>query len=62
MIADPSGNYLYVLDHDSPDNCNRGSCDRWRCRPDGVTTCGDITAFRSTQTTGRLSLIVECIR
>jgi 6-phosphogluconolactonase (cycloisomerase 2 family) len=59
MIADSSGNYLYVLDHDSPDNYNQSSADGCALALAGVQTCGDITAFQINQTTGRLSLITN---
>lgn len=49
MVADSSGNYLMVLDHDAPDP---SSCQKM------FTTagCGDITVFKIDATTGRLSL------
>ncbi|MGD0801252.1 MAG: beta-propeller fold lactonase family protein [Terracidiphilus sp.] len=66
MIADPSGSFLFVLDHDSPDpsstpsnpvaatyNANCGAA------LSGATSCGDITAFSINESTGRLSLIVD---
>jgi 6-phosphogluconolactonase (cycloisomerase 2 family) len=61
MIADGSGSFLYVLDHDSPDNylpagtsaISNGCAQALS----GVSTCGDITAFSINQTTGRLSLL-----
>jgi 6-phosphogluconolactonase (cycloisomerase 2 family) len=54
ILADGSGQYLYVLDHDSPDNT--------QCHlalGAGVKACGDITAFAINSTTGRLQLIVN---
>ncbi len=54
MIADSSGNYLLVLDHDSPNNAT--------CKlalGSSATTCGDITVFQINQTTGRLTLVVN---
>lgn len=50
MIADSSGNFLMVLDHDAPDTL---PCQRL------FTTagCGDITIFKIDSTTGRLSAI-----
>jgi 6-phosphogluconolactonase (cycloisomerase 2 family) len=54
MVGDASGNYLYVLDHDSPSNA---AC-QLALGP-AATTCGDITAFTINQTTGRLSLIAN---
>ena len=61
MIADSSGNYLYVLDHDSPGQRHpvapADACAL--ALGTAVTTCGDITAFKINQTTGRLTLIVN---
>jgi hypothetical protein len=54
IIGDSSGNYIYVLDHDAPDNT--------QCHlalGAGVNSCGDITAFKADATTGRLSLVVN---
>jgi hypothetical protein len=66
IIADPSGNFLYVLDHDSigadgknpatPSNPNSNCA---LALGASVTTCGDITAFSISSTTGRLQLIVN---
>jgi hypothetical protein len=54
MIGDATGNYLYVLDHDSPSN---SACTL--ALGGTVTACGDITAFQINQTTGRLTLVVN---
>jgi 6-phosphogluconolactonase (cycloisomerase 2 family) len=54
MISDGSGNYIYVLDHDSPSSA---SCSL--VLGTGVNSCGDITAFSVNQTTGRLTLVVN---
>jgi len=54
LIGDASGNFLYVLDHDSP---SIASCQL--ALGSTATTCGDITAFEVNQTTGRLSLVVN---
>ncbi len=54
LIADPAGNYLYVLDHDSPSGA---SCAL--SLGNGVTSCGDITAFKIDSATGRLTLVVN---
>ncbi len=54
IIADSSGNYIYVLDHDSPSGA---SC-ALTLGP-GVNACGDITAFQVNGATGRLTLIVN---
>jgi hypothetical protein len=59
IISDSSGSYIYVLEHDSPDNYNQSSNDGCALALGGVQTCGDITAFQVNQTTGRLSLIVN---
>jgi 6-phosphogluconolactonase (cycloisomerase 2 family) len=54
LIGDASGNFLYVLDHDSPSSA---SCQL--ALGTSTTTCGDVTAFQVNQTTGRLSLVVN---
>jgi 6-phosphogluconolactonase (cycloisomerase 2 family) len=54
IIGDASGNFLYVLDHDSPSSA---ACAL--ALGSSATACGDITAFQVNQTTGRLSLIVN---
>jgi 6-phosphogluconolactonase (cycloisomerase 2 family) len=54
IIADPAGNYLYVLDHDAPSST---SCAL--SLGTGVTSCGDITAFKIDSATGRLTLVVN---
>ncbi len=64
LIADSSGNYLYVLDHDAPDsNSLTGSTAATNSCTQALgtasTSCGDITAFLVNQTTGRLSLVVN---
>ena len=60
IISDIAGNYIYVLDHDSPDNYNQSSKDGCALALGGVVqTCGDITAFQVNQTTGRLSLVMN---
>jgi hypothetical protein len=65
IIADPSGSYLFVLEHDAQDSAaytgltptvaNPNSC--MKALGNTVTSCGDITAFTVNGTTGRLSLI-----
>ena len=59
MTADTSGNYLFVLDHDSPDNYSGATGIANGCTQalSGATTCGDITVFAIDSTTGRLSLV-----
>jgi len=60
MFADASGNFLYVLDHDAPDDVAPSSTDNCALAlGKSVTTCGDITAFKIDQNTGRLSLVVN---
>jgi 6-phosphogluconolactonase len=54
LIGDPSGNFIYVLDHDSP---SAAACTL--ALGGSATACGDITAFQVNQTTGRLSLVVN---
>ncbi len=63
IISDPSGSYIYVLEHDSminglpssPTNQNPNCA----AALTGATTCGDITAFSVNATTGRLQLILN---
>jgi len=60
MMVDSSGNYIFVLDHDAPDNVSPSSKDNCALAlGTGVTTCGDVTVFKIDQTTGRLSLVVN---
>lgn len=54
ILADASGNFLYVLDQEAPDSA---SCAL--ALGQGVTSCGDITAFKVDPTTGRLSLLLN---
>jgi hypothetical protein len=54
LVADSSGNFLYILDHDAPSS---SACSL--ALGAGVNSCGDITAFQVNQTTGRLQLIVN---
>ena len=54
MVADAPGNFLYVLDHDSP---SAAACSL--ALGAGVTTCADVTAFQINSTTGRLQLVVN---
>ena len=53
MIADSGGNYIYVLDHDSPSNGSNPDCGV--ALGNNLKTCGDITVFQVNPTTGRLS-------
>jgi hypothetical protein len=60
IIADPSGGFLYVLDHDAPTNSAPTPGDGCSLAlGSNVTTCGDITAFTINSTTGRLELVVN---
>jgi 6-phosphogluconolactonase (cycloisomerase 2 family) len=54
MVGDTSGNYLLVLDHDSP---SKAACAA--ALGSSATACGDITIFQIDQTTGRLTLVVN---
>jgi hypothetical protein len=69
-LTSEGSNYMYVLDHDSPASTSTNSDpvaaattgESKNCVAalgTGVTTCGDITAFKIDSTTGRLSLIVD---
>jgi 6-phosphogluconolactonase (cycloisomerase 2 family) len=59
IIADASGNYLYVLDHDAPADAGSNNSNQACKNAFGTSTCGDITAFQVNQTTGRLQLVVN---
>lgn len=59
LLKDGTGNYLFALDHDSPDNANPSGADGCARALGGVQTCGDITVFQINQTTGRLSLVLN---
>ncbi len=60
MISDSTGGYLFVLDHDAPDNASPSSTDNCALAlGNSVTTCGDVTVFKIDQSTGRLSLVVN---
>jgi 6-phosphogluconolactonase (cycloisomerase 2 family) len=66
IMADSSGSFIYVLDHDSPDPTSTSSnpvaaVNNPYCGAAlaGATTCGDITAFQINPTSGRLSLLVN---
>lgn len=54
ILADSSGSYIYVLDHDAPDpsTCALALGPTY-------TSCGDITAFKIEPTTGRLSVLLN---
>jgi hypothetical protein len=61
MIADTSGSFIYVLEHDSLYNGAPSSSTNpnpnCAAALTGATTCGDITAFSLNSTTGRLSML-----
>jgi 6-phosphogluconolactonase (cycloisomerase 2 family) len=54
IISDSSGSYLYVLDEIAPDTSTCALA-----LGTGVTSCGDVTAFKIAPNTGRLTLIVN---
>jgi len=54
LLVDGQNNYLYVLDAVAP-----GGAGCAEALGPTVTTCGDITAFKIDQSTGRLSLLVN---
>ncbi len=55
IVADSSGTFIYVLDHDSPVSPADPNC----TKAFGNGACGDISAFQVNPTTGRLSLLVN---
>ncbi len=60
MIADSTGTYLYVLEHDSPDNSAPSSGDGCsQVLGNSQTTCGGILAYMVNSTTGYLTPIVN---
>jgi 6-phosphogluconolactonase (cycloisomerase 2 family) len=60
MIADSTGSFLLVLDHDAPDNANPSGTDSCALALGAnVTTCGDVTVFKIEPSTGRLSLVLN---
>jgi len=63
MFTDGNGAYLYVLDHDSPDNFattyNASTNGCTLALGAGVQTCGDISAFKIDSSTGRLTAVVN---
>jgi 6-phosphogluconolactonase (cycloisomerase 2 family) len=59
IIADSTGSYVFVLDHDAPDSGIGTSNSCSLALGSTVTTCGDITIFKVDPTTGRLSLVLN---
>jgi len=63
MFADSTGNFLYVLDHDSQDNYassyNAATNGCTLALGAGVKTCGDLSVFKIDSNTGRLSTVVN---
>jgi 6-phosphogluconolactonase (cycloisomerase 2 family) len=60
LIADATGTFVMVLDHDAPDSGSGAASNSCTLALGaGVTTCGDITMFKVDPTTGRLSLILN---
>ena len=57
IIADSGGNYLLVLDHDSPSNGSNPNCGS--ALGNNLLACGDITVFQVNPTTGRLSVVTN---
>ena len=56
MIADASGNFLYVLDHDAPDTSTSSTTNSCYLQL-ATSACGDVSVFRIDSTTGRLSAV-----
>ena len=54
LLVDAQNNYLYVLDAVAPSGAGCAAA-----LGPTVTTCGDVTAFKIDQSTGRLSLLVN---
>ncbi len=54
IFADTSGSFLYTLDQIAPDSSTCALA-----LGSGVTSCGDITAFKIDANTGRLTLVVN---
>jgi 6-phosphogluconolactonase (cycloisomerase 2 family) len=59
ILADASGNFVMVLDHDAPDSGVGTSNSCSLALGASVTTCGDVTVFKVDSTTGRLSLVLN---
>jgi hypothetical protein len=65
LLTDSAG-YIYVLDHDSlgadgktPSSASNPNTNCAAALGTGITSCGDITAFKVNSTTGRLTLVVD---
>lgn len=66
LLVDPSGSYLFVLDHDSigadgvnPASATNPNVNCGEALGGSLTLCGDITIFQINQTTGRLSTVLN---
>jgi hypothetical protein len=66
LLVDPTGSYLFVLDHDSIGQDGANPATAANQNPNcglalggSLTTCGDITVFQINQTTGRLSTVLN---
>jgi hypothetical protein len=66
LLADPTGSYIFALDHDSIGQDGVNPASSTNPNPScglalggSLTTCGDITIFQINQTTGRLSTILN---
>jgi hypothetical protein len=63
LLSDSSGNYVFILDHDAPDNYassyNPSTNACTLALGAGVKTCGDVTVYQINSTTGRLQLVLN---
>jgi len=64
ILADTTGTFIYVLEHDSlyngsPSNATTNPNPNCAAALAGATTCGDISVFQVDSTTGRLKLVVN---
>jgi hypothetical protein len=62
ILADSGGNFIFVLDHDSPNSPNNPYCAAALGNDTNnlpITACGDVTVFQVNPTTGRLSVVID---
>jgi len=66
LVVDPTGTWLFVLDHDSigadgasPASTSNPNANCGNALGGGLTVCGDITVFQINQTTGWLSTVLN---
>ncbi|HUB52073.1 MAG TPA: beta-propeller fold lactonase family protein [Terracidiphilus sp.] len=66
LVVDPTGSYLFVLDHDSigadgvsPSSSTNPNVNCGNALSNNLTVCADITVFQINQTTGRLSTVLN---